>query len=198
MSSAFFTMPRLHYGDLTKCSPAFQDIVKRNESAYINIFKMFTNRFDFIRFKSSTSSHAFSPHLVQHIVGQGAAQFAQLSISPFQRELLILVTAICAGSKYEWQQHVPISEACGVTEAMRKAIKVLSEATIGTCIKTDTFTKAFPRVEDRVLLHFVHIINRSAVMKDYDFALVQRHFDPQQIVEVLICHGYVRHFSLYR
>ena len=98
-------MARIPYPDLTNAS----EEVKKLAAAMppLNIFRML-------------------PHMPTFLRGFGQLGTAILSQAAFDarlRELIILRVGKCSPAPYEWQQHVPIGKACGVSDAEIAALE---------------------------------------------------------------------------
>jgi alkylhydroperoxidase/carboxymuconolactone decarboxylase family protein YurZ len=58
---------------------------------------------------------SYSVSTIEMFIRQGQAQYTGLELAPRDRELVILTTSAVTRSEYEFVQHVPISEAMGLT-----------------------------------------------------------------------------------
>ncbi|QUI29955.1 carboxymuconolactone decarboxylase family protein [Streptomyces alfalfae] len=119
-----------------------------------------------------------APRSVTQIARLGAALFAEGSLSAIDRELLILTYGTVFEAEYEWEQHVPISRAVGVTDAQRAAVR-------GKRYDADVFTPA-----QRALLGFAAAAAASPLVDEDRFAAVAAHYTEEQLVETLVLAGF--------
>ncbi|MDQ4119807.1 MAG: carboxymuconolactone decarboxylase family protein [Actinomycetota bacterium] len=106
----------------------------------------------------------------------GGTLLNELSLPASLRELVILQVGRLA-QRYEWDQHVPIAVAAGITEAQIAALE-----------RGDT-TGPFDDVQ-RAVLSFVADMVRDGEVADADFATLSGLLDEQQIVEVALVAGH--------
>ena len=86
-------------------------------------------------------------------------------------ELIIMRTAQIAGSRYEINQHIPLSKMCGYSDAQIAALPNW---------KTSTFFDD----KERALLGYVEEMAHGGDVDDSTFATLEKYFDPQEIVEI--------------
>ncbi|HEY2534249.1 MAG TPA: carboxymuconolactone decarboxylase family protein [Xanthobacteraceae bacterium] len=86
-------------------------------------------------------------------------------------ELIIMRTAQIVGSRYEINQHIPLSKMCGYSDAQIAALPNW---------KTSTLFDD----RERVLLGYVEEMAHGGDVDDSSFAALQKYFDPQEIVEI--------------
>jgi len=101
-------------------------------------------------------------------------------LSPYRRELVILMTARLCKADYEWKQHVPIALAAGVGEAKIRAIKDI--ALLDPSLNDD----------DRAILAMTRQIVETPRCNNEVFAAANRVLTAREMVEVhLICGMYL-------
>jgi|SRR5690242_3123056 len=119
---------------------------------------------------------AHSVATVRLFIEQAQAQFTSLALSPRHRELVILTVAACADCEFAAVQHIPISEAAGVTADERELIA------------RGEFERGAP--DDHALIRFTARVVAEPRVSDELFAEVRRFFSDREIVEVLQVCGY--------
>ncbi|TCK26050.1 carboxymuconolactone decarboxylase family protein [Pseudonocardia endophytica] len=102
----------------------------------------------------------------------GGALLNDLSLPASLRELAILQVGRLA-QRYEWDQHVPIAVAAGITETQIAALEGGDDTT------------PFDDVQ-RAVLSFVADMVRDGDVSDADYAALSGLLDEQQIVEVAL------------
>lgn len=120
-------------------------------------------------------SHAST--LIAPFLRLAQEQFSSLELSTRRRELVILAVAGLAECDYEYVQHVPISEAAGITSDLRERVR-------------DGDFDAPDDPADRALLAFVAAVVRAPLVGDEEFQAVRSQFTERQIVEVLQLIGF--------
>ncbi len=108
----------------------------------------------------------------------GASILTAQQLDARAREHIILAVAALDGGKYEWIQHVPISLACGCSQAEIDAIEIGE-------LDSDCFDE-----RDRALLAFVRESVRNVKCEDATFAALRKHFDEREIVEIILTVGF--------
>lgn len=86
-------------------------------------------------------------------------------------ELIIMRTAQIVGSRYEINQHLPLSKMCGYSDTQIGALPNW---------KTSTLFDG----KERALLGYVEEMAHGGDVDDSTFATLQKYFDPQEIVEI--------------
>ena len=94
------------------------------------------------------------------------------------RELLILQVADIEGGAYEWRQHVPIAQGCGVASAQIAAIAARD-------YESDAFSAA-----ERALLAFGASVVAEVRVDAAVFHQAQQHFADREIVEIILTVGF--------
>jgi len=94
------------------------------------------------------------------------------------RELIIMTVARLEGGLYEWVQHVPIAERAGCTGPQVAAIEALR-------FDDDAFD-----ARAKALLKLVREVTRQVKAAEETVALANRHFSPQEIVEIILTTGF--------
>jgi alkylhydroperoxidase family enzyme len=121
---------------------------------------------------------AHSPAVAERFLRLAQAQFTSLELALVDRELLILTVAALVDCEYEYQQHIPVSEAAGIDSAMREAIWNGSLTPADLCER------------DRVLVAFIRATLRSAQVEERLVATVREYFSEREIVEILQLVGF--------
>ncbi|OKP12281.1 hypothetical protein PENSUB_2017 [Penicillium subrubescens] len=121
---------------------------------------------------------------VNHWADVGNAQFKNLSLSPRDRELVILLTTSKFNSTYEWTHHLPLSLKAGVTKKQQSALEA--------CAKLNNYFidgKHDPEVgfseKDLILLTFVETIIQQPEVSDELWKRVKGTFSEREIVEII-------------
>lgn len=100
------------------------------------------------------------------------------------RELVILRVCARTGCEYEWGVHVTVfAEAAGLDAAT-------VEATRHVPLTTDRWSDA-----ERALLAAVDALHERATLSDDEYAELARHFDDDQVLEILLLSGFYRTVS---
>jgi AhpD family alkylhydroperoxidase len=108
----------------------------------------------------------------------GTAILSELALAPSLRELMILLVARESGCTYEWQQHVPLARAVGVTEEQIRAIEA-----------GDTAGTRFAP-QERVLLAATREWLQQPKCADATWRELVAYFSPRQIVEAMLVAGF--------
>lgn len=66
---------------------------------------------------------ANSPTLLRPMVMMANALMQRATLPPLDREVLVLHLAARLENRYEWEEHVPLSAAAGVTDEQRAAVQ---------------------------------------------------------------------------
>ncbi|WP_445115667.1 carboxymuconolactone decarboxylase family protein [Acinetobacter sp. WZC-1] len=106
------------------------------------------------------------------------AIFKRLSLTDTDRELLVLLVSSRINASYEWDQHVVISQAFGVTEAQIKAIAE------GHTSDAKNFSEA-----QLALLQVGEAVLRDGVAPGVIVNLARQFYSEEQICDVLITLG---------
>ena len=153
-------MARIPYPDLTHAS----EEVKKLAAALppLNIFKML-------------------PHVPTFLRGfgrLGTAILSQAALDARLRELIILRVGKCSPAPYEWQQHVPIGRACGVTEEEIAALE-----------RGDVTAACFAE-RDRVVLRFTDELLAGPRASNASLAAMRSEFSDREVCEAVLTVGY--------
>ncbi|KAH6673410.1 AhpD-like protein [Halenospora varia] len=128
---------------------------------------------------------AHSPTTLPHILSLGTACFRDTSLSPYQRELLCLLTAKRAGCDYQWEQHLGPGRTAGITEDQISAIAA------------GDFCGSMWTAQDAALLGLLDAsFENSQVVSNTIFAKAKEFFSDQVLVELLVVQGF--HCSMAR
>jgi hypothetical protein len=114
------------------------------------------------------------------------AIFKKLTLSDYHKELLVLQSAAHEGNMYEWEQHVPISQAAGVRADQFIAIAE------GRFDDVEAFTP-----EEQVLLQFGKTIHEKGKAPGVAFKHALEHFSIQELSDAMVVIGYYRLLSIY-
>ena len=127
------------------------------------------------------SAGAFIP-----IIDLTNAIFRDLTISDYNKELMVLLVAAHEDAAYEWEQHVSIAQAAGVRPDQFIAI---AEDRLED---TDAFTE-----KERVLLRFGRAILVKGKAPGVLFKHAMRHYSVEELSDATIVLGYYRMLSGY-
>ena|SRR2546423_13882787 len=146
--------------------PDPQSLPERNKEALealppLNIFRMLAH-----------AETAMRPYL-----RFGGVLLSDLQLGAVPRELAILQVARLFEAEYEWIQHVAVGRAVGVTDEQIAALE-----------RGDLEADAFDDAQ-RALLRFITAAMRTPRPSDEDFAALQAHHSPREIVELLLVSG---------
>lgn len=128
----------------------------------------------------------YSPGTFVEIIDLTNAIFKNLTLSDYHKELLVLLVAAQTGSKYEWEQHVSISQAAGVREDQFIAI---AEERLDD-------PKAFVENE-RILLNFGKSLLDKCKASGVVFKHALEHFSLEELSDAMIVIGYYRMLSCF-
>lgn len=152
-------MARIAYPDTTALSPELQGLLKK---ANLNVFTMW----------------AHSSETIGLIMQLGAVQFAKLELPRSIRELVTLLGGQVNGADYEWAQHVALSEAAGVSEVQRAALK-----------RGEIHAAVF-NPQEMAALEFAAAVEAGPIVPDAIFNAAKEHFSERQLVELVGIVGY--------
>ena len=152
-------MARIPYPDTNALTAELQGLLKK---ANLNVFTMW----------------AHSPETIGLIMQLGAVQFAKLELPRSIRELVTLLGGRVNGADYEWAQHVALSEAAGVSEAQRAALK------------RGEITATFFNPQEMAALQFAAAVEAGPIVPDAIFNAAKDHFNDRQLVELVGIIGY--------
>jgi alkylhydroperoxidase family enzyme len=130
--------------------------------ANLNVFTMWAH---------STSTAGF-------IMKLGAAQFANLELPRAVREMVTLLGATANSSAYEWGQHVALSEAAGVSNEQRAALR-----------RGDIDASCFGPSE-RAALRLAAAVECGPKVPDSTFDEARKHLSDRELVELVGLVGY--------
>jgi alkylhydroperoxidase family enzyme len=121
---------------------------------------------------------AHSPALARQFLLLAQAQFTTVELTARHREILILTVAAHAQCEYEYRQHIPISQASGVSPTLREAIWTGN-------LDTDEIDS-----QDHALIEFVRDVLLSPSVPEPTMAAIQSNFSAREIVEILHLTGF--------
>jgi alkylhydroperoxidase family enzyme len=105
------------------------------------------------------------------------AIFAQLTIPPNERELMVLAVLHLDRGAYEWAQHVQIAQGMGIPQVQIDAIAQ-------GCFAASAFDE-----RQRALLSFTRQVVKTIRIDEPVFAAVAAIYTPRQIVESIFAIG---------
>ncbi len=108
----------------------------------------------------------------------GTAILSQAALDARLRELIILRVGRCSPAPYEWQQHVPIGRACGVSADEIAALE------------RDDVTAACFDERDRVVLQLTDELLAGPRAGDATLAGMRRHFSDRELCEAVLTVGF--------
>ncbi len=154
-------MARLPYVNRETASEAVRETLARLP-VDLNIFRMM----------------AHAETCLRPFLSLGTAILGAQKLDAKLRELVILRIGNLSPARYEWEQHVPIAKAVGVSDAQ---IDALAHGHADGACFDDT---------ERVVLQFATEVIERVKASDATFAEMRRRFSAQEIVELLIAIGF--------
>jgi alkylhydroperoxidase family enzyme len=152
-------MARIPYPDQTMLPPEVSELLQQ---AHLKIFSMW--------------AHSIST--IGLIMNLGAAQFAKLELPRTIREMATLLGASANSAEYEWVQHVAPSEAAGVSDEQRAALR-----------RGDVDASCFSRAE-QAALRLVAAVQAGPEVADPIFETARKYLSDRQLVELVGLIGY--------
>ncbi|RAL02339.1 carboxymuconolactone decarboxylase family protein [Aspergillus ibericus CBS 121593] len=131
---------------------------------------------------------------INHWTALGNAQFKDLSLSPRDRELVILLTTSKFHSTFEWTHHLPVSRKAGVTEKQQSALETSAKEK-NYFISGKYDPEAGFSAKDMILLTFVETIIQQPNVSDELWERVKSEFSDREIVEIISLQGFYYSFS---
>jgi alkylhydroperoxidase family enzyme len=121
---------------------------------------------------------------VRPLLQLGGTILLRQQLDPVLRELAILqVAALSPGAEYEWEQHVAIGKAVGVTDAQVDALRPSAPA--GDAFGSD----AFDERQAAVLRFTTEAVERVGV-SDEAWEAAAAFLSPRELVELLVAIGF--------
>jgi alkylhydroperoxidase family enzyme len=117
---------------------------------------------------------AHSPGTLRGVQSLGEQILSRQTLSAKLREIAILRVARRSGATYEWEQHIPIAAACGVTQEQIRAV------TDG-----DTGAACFDELESAVLAASDELLE-GARLSDGAMASLTTFLSPAEIIELIV------------
>ncbi len=108
----------------------------------------------------------------------GSAILTEQELAGDIREMAVLLAAKVAGGEYEWVQHVPIAQACGVRDDQIAALE-----------RGDLSADCFD-AKEKACLSFIDETARISKPSDATFAAAYAHLNEREIVELILTIGY--------
>src|SRR5690606_33633059 len=122
------------------------------------------------------STMVVHPGLYQSWLGLLGYIFGQTSLRPEMREMLILRTGWLWNAEYEFAHHRPLGIRAGMTDAEVDRVAAGPDAPGWTD-------------EERVVLRAADELRREAFITDETYAALSRHYEPNQIIELVYTVG---------
>ena len=127
---------------------------------------------------------AHHPRLLKRVNALGGLFMAHGTLTPRERELVILRTAFRVGSDYEWAQHVVIGRRAGLTDDE-----------IGSLARPEQDGRWTD--EERALLTAADELFATDELGDTTWAALERTWSTEQILELLLMIGFYRMLAGY-
>lgn len=121
----------------------------------------------------------YAPHM-----DSARAFFFKSSLTPRDRELVILRTAWLSQSPYEWGEHVKIGKDCGITA------EEIERATQGS-------TAEGWSDEDRALVRAAEELHHDAYISDETWAQLSQTYNEEQRIELILLVGQYKTVAYY-
>ncbi|WP_423801752.1 carboxymuconolactone decarboxylase family protein [Neobacillus sp. SAB-20_R2A] len=126
----------------------------------------------------------YSPGTFVEVMDLTDAIFKKLTLSDYNKELLILQVAVHGGCEYEWEQHVSISQAAGVRE----------DQFIAIAERRFDDSEAFSERE-RSLLRFGKFMLEQGKVPGVVFKHTLEQFSIEELADAMIVIGYYNMLS---
>lgn len=127
---------------------------------------------------------AHHPRLLKRVNALGGLFMAHGSLTPREREIVILRTAFRVGSDYEWAQHVVIGRRAGLTdEEIARVARPEADAEWAA--------------EERVLIAAADELFADDDLGDETWESLRRTWSTEQILELLVMIGFYRMLAGY-
>ena len=117
------------------------------------------------------------PTLTEKLMGLSIHLYTQSTLSPRDRELLVLRTEWLCQTPFEWSEHVAISKAVGVSSDEIERI-------------TDGSTAPGWNEDDRALIRAAEELHATAMISDEVWAILAKRLNEQQLFELTVVVGY--------
>lgn len=121
------------------------------------------------------------------VAHMGFAQkfMADQSLSPRDRELVVLRLAWISGAPFEWGGHVTIGKACGIADDEIARIVEGSQAEGWTAF-------------DRALLRSAEELHADTMIRDETWAVLAERLDERQLIELVMLVGHYKTVAYYQ
>jgi len=120
---------------------------------------------------------AYAPELMKASGDMAVAFRHEAILARALAEIVILRTAQVADCDYEWERHVPIARAAGVSEQQI--------AEVGRWRQSTLFNP-----KEKIALKYAEILTGGAALDDQTFAELQRHLSAREIVALTMLVGF--------
>ncbi len=153
-------MARIPYPDLTDAPEDVRKLAARLPP--LNIFRMLPH----------------APTFLRGFGQLGTAILSQAALDARLRELIILRVGQRSPAPYEWQQHVPIGRACGVSDDDVAALE--RDNVVAPCFAE----------RDRIVLRLTDELLRAPRASDATLAAMRTHFSDREVCEAVLTIGF--------
>ncbi|MEO7732612.1 MAG: carboxymuconolactone decarboxylase family protein [Kofleriaceae bacterium] len=126
---------------------------------------------------------AVHPAALKAFLGWGSYILGKSTLTPRDRELVILRTGFLCGSGYEWTQHVPIGQRAGLTAEEVARIKLGADAPGWSAA-------------DLALLRACDDLHREQFVSNTTWAELRAHFEERQCMDVVFVVGQYTQVSM--
>jgi AhpD family alkylhydroperoxidase len=120
---------------------------------------------------------AYAPALMKASGDMAMAFRNEAILARALAEIVVLRTAQVADCDYEWERHVPLARAAGVSEQQI--------AEIGRWQQSGAFNP-----KEKAVLKYAEVLAGGAAVDDRIFAELQRHLPPREIVALTMLVGF--------
>ena len=120
---------------------------------------------------------AYAPELMKASGDMAVAFRHEAILARALAEIVILRTAQVVACDYEWERHVPIARAAGVSEQQIAEVSRWPQSTLFS-------------PKEKIALKYAEILAGGAPVDDQTFAELQRHLPPREIVALTMLVGF--------
>jgi 4-carboxymuconolactone decarboxylase len=120
---------------------------------------------------------AYAPELMKASGDMAVAFRHEAILARALAEIVILRTAQVADCDYEWERHVPIARAAGVSEQQIAEVDRWPQSTLFN-------------PKEKIALKYAEILAGGAALDDQTFAELQRHLPAREIVALTMLVGF--------
>ena len=127
---------------------------------------------------------AVHPHLLKRVNALGGLFMAHGSLTPREREIVILRTGFRAGSEYEWAQHAVIGLRCGLSSEEIARLRTPESDAAWTA-------------EEQALLAVADELCAGDDVSDETWSALAVRYTEQQLLELIMMIGFYRMLAGY-